>query len=203
MATKPLGLPPPFLATENFPVTEVAPKTLYRVSSHEDGEPYFGNSGGNRFDAPGCKTGTAEFETCYLGKSLAVAVAESLLHDEDPVDGKFAIAPETIANMHVHRFAGDPLSLLSLTGPVLKRSGGSADLAGTGNYDLTQQWALAVHNNPANYDGFMYGSRHHNTGLAVVLFDRCRGKITPASHTSLAATPGFAKVADEFGIVGK
>lgn len=203
MATKPLGLPHPVLSTENFAATTVESSDLYRVSSHEDGEPYFGNSGGNRFDAPGCKTGSAEFKTCYLGMSLPVAVAESLLHDEDPLDGKFAIAPETIRTLQVHRFAGDALNLLSLTGPVLKRSGGSAELAGTGDYVLTQQWALAVHSNPAKYDGFIYASRHYNTGLAVVLFDRCKGKITPASHTALAATPGFAKVADDFGIVGK
>lgn len=202
MAPKPLGLPHPVLSKEAFAATTVEPSDLYRVSSHEDGEPYFGHSGGNRFDAPGCKTASAEFETCYLGMSLPVAVAESLLHDEDPVDGKFAIAPETITALHVHRFAGEPLNLLSLTGPVLKRSGGSAELAGTGDYSLTQQWALAVHSNPVEYDGFIYASRHHNTDLAVVLFDRCKGKIAPASHTTLAATPGFAKVADDFGIVG-
>ena len=203
MATKPLGLPHPILSSEHFPALPVDPGTLYRVSSHEDGEPYFGSSGGNRFDAPGCKTGTAEFKTCYLGMSLAVAVAESLLHDEEPVNGEFPIAPETITNLHVHRFKGDTLHLLPLAGPVLKRSGGSAALAGTGDYGLTQQWALAVHDNPANYDGFIYASRHHNTDLAVVLFDRCQEKIAPASHTSLAATPGFAKVAEDFGIVGK
>jgi hypothetical protein len=135
--------------------------------------------------------------------SLPVAVAESLLHDEDPVNGKFAIAPETIADRYVHRFDGDSLNLLSLTGAILKRTGGSAELAGTDNYGLTQRWALAVYDNPAMYDGFIYASRHHNTDLAVVLFDRCTDKIAPISHTELAATPGFAQVAEDFGIIGK
>ncbi|MES2264619.1 MAG: RES family NAD+ phosphorylase [Pseudomonadota bacterium] len=199
---KALGLPPSNLATDKLPVSYVAPEKLVRVSGYTSGEPFFGQSGANRFDAPGCAAGTPEFSSCYLGFSLSVAIAESILHDEIPVNGKFRIAETTLTSKHVLRFQGANLRLLLLAGVNLKRLDGNADLSGTSDYTVSQQWSLAVHRNPANYDGFIYMSRHLNTEKAVILFDRARSKIAMASSTVLVATPGFATAAKAFGIVG-
>ncbi|MBJ7313719.1 RES family NAD+ phosphorylase [Rugamonas sp. CCM 8940] len=202
MTAKPLGLPPAVLSTDKQPVTYLSPDKLYRISAYTSGEPHFGHSGSNRFDAPGCLVGSPEFDTCYLGYTLAVAIAESILHDRDPLNGVFEIANTTLSSMYVHRFEGDSLRLLNLTGATLKRLDGHADLAGTCDYDIAQKWSLAVYNNPAKFDGFVYMSRHNNSGKAVLLFDRVRAKLQSGSHTILIQTKGYSSAATGFRIVG-
>lgn len=203
MAATSLGLPPKHLATDKLPVTYINPAKLIRVSSHASGEPYFGKTGGNRFDAPGCSTSSAEFAACYLGYSLPVAIAESILHDEMPVNGKFEIANTTLTGKLVYTFkTGSNLRLLQLTGATLKKLGGTANLSGSINYAITQQWALAIHQNPQNLDGFIYMSRHLNTEKAVILFDRASAKMAVDRSTTLTTTPGFAASARKLGIIG-
>ncbi len=203
MVARPLGLPPAQLASDvTLPVTGLDPVRLVRISAATTGEPYFGRSGANRFDDPGCAIGKPEYGSCYLALGLDVAIAESLLHDEVPDNGKFRIAGTTISRSFVHRFSGKPLRLLDLTGPLLKRLDGNADLAGTCAYAMTQQWALAVYRNPKEFDGFMYMSRHLNTGKAVLLFDRAGSKLQSAPKPPpLLAEPQFATIAAALGIV--
>lgn len=202
MAASPLGPPPAVLATSTrLATTTVDPSQLYRISRFSTGEPYFGRSGNSRFDAPDSKTGNAAYGTCYLGLSLQVAIAETLLHDEEPVDGEFEISLTTLNRHFVHRFIGLPLRLLSLTGATLKRMAGHADLAGTVDYSLTQRWSKAVFNNPLKFDGFIYMSRHLNTEAAVVLFDRVASNIkTVADSPTLAMASGFPNAAVHLGI---
>ncbi|WP_158568031.1 RES family NAD+ phosphorylase [Duganella sp. BJB476] len=202
MAASSLGPPPAVLSSEPFRATLVAPETLFRISSYTTGEPFFGRSGGNRFDAPGWVAGASQFGACYLGATLEVALAESVLHDRLAVAGKFMVANTVLAGSYVHRFDGEKLRLLNLTGAILKRLNGHAELTGTGDYHLPQQWSLAVFNNPAMYDGFIYASRHATLSKAVVLFDRAQSKLHSASHSVLIRTPGYVTVARKFGIVG-
>jgi len=203
MAATALGLPPPTLASsDNLVVTEFDPTQLYRISRFQSGEPFFGRSGANRFDAPGCELGAPEFGACYLGCTLEVAIAETLLHDEIAVDGEFQVSLDTLNSRYVHRFSGEQLRLLDLTGATLKRMAGHAELAGTADYSLTQQWAKAVFDNPLAFDGFLYMSRHLNTERAVVLFDRAAGKIVHIFPSSaLTNTSGFAAAAIMLSIV--
>ena len=108
VATSRLKPPPTVLATSvTLPVVGLPVPGLYRISGHASGEPYFGASGGNRFDAPSCRTGHPEYGTCYPGLSFEVALAESLLHDAAPVKGAFPIANDrhgtpskSISHMH-------------------------------------------------------------------------------------------------------
>lgn len=202
LAAEALGLPPSNLATDKLPSKRCDPAKLFRVSSHNTGEPYFGNTGANRFDAPGSAAGSAEFSACYLGFKLVVAIAESVLHDEVPSGGKFSIAQTVLDSKYVLRFEGSDLHLADLTGANLKRLGGHADLSGTCDYLTTQRWSLSVYQNPHNYDGFVYMSRHLNTEKAVTLFDRANSKIQMTSATNLVAYPGFAAAARMLGIVG-
>lgn len=173
---------------------------LVRVSRYNTGEPHFGSSGSNRFDAPGCPA-APEYATCYFGTNLTVAIAETLLHNELPVAGHFPVAPDFIDEHFVLRFTGQPLRLANLTGTHLKRLGGHADLSGTGDYAIPRQWSRAVHDNPGLYDGILYMSRHVNTDTAVVLFDRARGKIALASQSLLSSAAGFAAAAHDLGMV--
>ncbi|WP_175444503.1 RES family NAD+ phosphorylase [Janthinobacterium sp. HH104] len=178
MAATRLKPPPKVLATSaTLPVVGLPMPGLYRISGHAAGEPYFGCSGGNRFDAPGCKTGNPEYSTCYLGPSFDVALAESLLHDAVPVKGAFPIAKSEIDRRWVHQFSGN-LRLFDLTGHLLKQMGGHAGLAGTSSYTLPQQWALAVYRNPLRVDGFLYMSRHFTNEKATVVYDRAKANLT-------------------------
>lgn len=110
---------------------------LVRISGFATGEPYFGISGGNRFDAPGCLANSPEYATCYLGLSFDVAFAESLLHDAMPFKGRFRVASSEFDRRWVHRFVAS-LDLFDLTGHLLKTMGGHAGLSGTGSFKVTQ-----------------------------------------------------------------
>lgn len=200
MAVNPLGPPPPELAEERFRKTYLYPDRLVRVSTYHTGEPYFGTSGRNRFDAPGGVAGAAEFGVCYFGTDLELAMAESILHDEMPVGGYFRLPREDINKHFALYFEGSALHLLNLTGPLLKRLGGSAELAGTGDYALTQRWSQAVYANPASYDGFLYMSRHMNSRRAVALFDRAASKIHMHSYSPLASAHGFMDAFRRLGV---
>jgi hypothetical protein len=200
LAVEPLGPPPAELSTEKFPKRYVDPARLVRVSSYTTGEPYFGKSGNNRFDAPGAGVGAPEYGTCYFGTDLEVAMAESILHDEMPVNGKFLLTRSQFDERYALYFAGSALHLLDLSGLLLKRLGGSADLAGTSNYSLSQQWACAVHRNPVRYDGFFYMSRQLNTRRSVALFDRAHDKIQLVSYSPLTSAAGFGKAMQRFAI---
>lgn len=202
LGTKTLPAPPSILSTERFRASYLDPSRLVRISSYRGGEPFFGVSGFNRFDAPGALSGNAEYGACYLGQSLAVAIAESVLHDAEPVDGRYLVAPEILLSRHVWRFSGTKLKLLALHGTLLKRLGGTAELSGTGDYILTQRWAGAVFSNPAGYDGFSYMSRHLSSGKAVVLFDRAKSKLVMGRPIPLMNFPGFAAAARSLGIHG-
>lgn len=202
MITSALPLPPPSLATDRrLPVVKIAARQLFRISPFPDNEPFFGCTGANRFDAPGCVGGSPEFRTCYFGLSLEVAIAESLLHDEIAVDGTFHISTAAIERRYLHRFAGKALRVFALNGVNLKRLGGHAGLAGAEGYAVTQQWSLSVFQNPLIFDGFIYMSRHLNTGQAVVLFDRAAKQLhAKRSPASLLDLPGFAAAATAFNI---
>ena len=202
MGTKALPAPPSILSTERFRASHLDPSRLVRISSYSGGEPFFGVSGVNRFDAPGALAGNAEFGACYLGQSLKVAIAESVLHDAEPVDGRYLVAPDSLLSRYAWRFSGTNLKLLALHGTLLKRLGGTAELSGTSDYMLTQSWAGAVFSNPAGYDGFSYMSRHVNSGKAVVLFDRAKSRLIAGRPIPLLNVPGFAAAARSLGIHG-
>ncbi len=202
MVARPLGRPSASVTTGTLAVRITDPAKLIRISSYKTVEPYFGSSGANRFDAPGCATGKPEFSTCYFGLTLPVAIAETVLHDEIAVSGRFRIPSTILAGKQVLRFAGSKLRLANLTGAHLKKLNGHADLSGTVDFAITQQWSLAVFNNPGRFDGFLYMSRHLNTQMAVILYDRAAPKVQVAAVSSLLATTGYAEAAQMLGIVG-
>lgn len=175
------------------------PALPVRISSHSSGEPYFGKWNTNRFDDPSADP-TARYGTCYLGSSLAVAVAETLLHDRKAIKGRFVVEPSVIRARYVVRFGGEPLVLANLTGIALKRLGGHAGLTGTSSYATPKRWSAAIHAHPDKVDGFVYMSRHLNDEQAIVLFDRSRHKLHMLSATPLHQHPDFGQVATDLAI---
>jgi hypothetical protein len=192
LATKPKT--PPTLAT-----VRVDPASLFRVSGHNTGEPYFGKHGGNRFDDP-VMDGAARYGTCYFGTSFAVAVAETLLHDRKPQRGFFIVERSIIMSRYLIEFAGNTLVLANLTGAELKRMGGHAGLSGTDRYSTTKKWSSEIHRHPDQVDGLIYMSRHKNDERAVVIFDRAAHKVCMTSATRLSAHPDFGQTAADLYI---
>ena len=186
---QPIPLPPRNLASMPISTVQVEPSRLYRISRFNSGEPFFGRSASNRFDDPD-RTKSKRFGTCYLGFSLAVAIAETILHDEMPVEGRFDVAAQEIEDRHCVRFQGEPLTLVDLTGTALKALIGTGAISTTMPYDVPQRWSRALHRHPVRADGILYMSRHVNNERAVVVFDRARAKLGTADFMPLAATKG-------------
>ena len=196
-------LPPRDLASIPLRTVELPPAKLLRISRFRSGEPFFGRSAANRFDDPG-RVKSRRFGTCYLGCSLEVAIAETLLHDELPEAGGFSIAVTEIESRWLVRFkglpggvgpgaAGGPLRLADLTGTALKTLVGSGGISTIMPYDVPQRWAAALHAHPAAVDGLVYMSRHVNDERAVVVFDRAAAKLGAPRYQPLAEARGALK----------
>lgn len=195
--TKGLPSPKPTFIAAPLQIRTVDPKRLFRISTHTTGEPFFNNSGKNRFDDPNGK-----YKTCYFGLKLITAIGESVLHDARPLNGKFFIDLAVIPMYNLYRYSGTPLKLAVLTGTALKRLGGHAQLSGTSFYKTPQKWSAAVHSHLENVDGFIYMSRHINTEETAVLFDRAAGKIQAGPPMKLVDHPQWPRAAKDLGICG-
>jgi hypothetical protein len=177
------------LATET-----TSPAELCRISRFATGEPYFGTTGGNRFDDP-----RREFGTCYFGLSLRCAFAETVLHDEIGADG-FQLVREEL-DRYVLSFEGtEELVLAKLLGAPLKRLGGTGELSTILPYAIPQAWARAVHEHPQNVDGIVYQAKNVNDEQAVVVFDRARHKLTTASSVPLIRHPERDQLLADFKV---
>jgi hypothetical protein len=169
-----LSAPPADFATLPLASLTIDPSRLFRSSRHATGEPHFGRSGLNRFDDPS-PSGADRYSTCYFGFDIATAVAETVLHDEEPVGGRFLVAKADFDSRNLVRLTGRrALKVANMTGAMLKICGGNAALSAVLPYDIPQQWSKAVHDHPGRFDGFQYMSRHLNDRKAVVLFSRHR-----------------------------
>lgn len=195
--TKGLSRPTSSFATTSLPLRTVDPSSLFRLSIHLTGEPFFNNSGRNRFDAP-----HGQYKTCYFGFKLSTAICETVLHDILPVGGYFDIHISRLVAYNVYRYAGVKLKLANLTGESLKRLGLHGQFSGTSHYAKPQLWSEAIYNHPSNVDGFIYMSRHLTTEKAVVLFDRAKTKIQAGTPEGLTLYKGWPRAARSLGIRG-
>lgn len=186
----PLKPPPSDLHEINLETVQVQVASLYRISKYDSGEPYFGRSAGNRFD-DNSRPPSKRFGTCFLGLSLRVAIAETVLHDLMPEGGHFVVPPDELESKQIVRFQGGTLKLAKLTGTALKRIVGSSEISTIFPYDLPQAWAMALHTHPAKVDGLLYMSKQINDEQAVVIFNRAKRKFKSASYTMLPDEPGF------------
>lgn len=196
----PLKPPPADFHELPLKIKKVSVTTLKRIGRHASGEPYFGKHASNRFDDP-----AKAFGTCYCGQQLDTAIGETVLHDELPEKGQFRMRQEDIDARYLVTFGtGDEngvLKLADLTGANLKRLGGDNSLSADHPYDVSQQWAAAVHAHPGNVDGFLYVSKQLNDKRAVVVFDRARKKFGVCTYTPLAKAAGLAQAKRRLGIV--
>ncbi len=193
----PPPLPPKNFHTLQFEKILSPTAPFVRLSKFIHGEPYFGKTGRNRFDDY-----MKDYGTCYVGQDLSVAVAETILHDENPVENQFDIPSWKFENHFVYEFDCSQLRLLDFTDTTLKRLGGTNELSGTGNFEITKQWSRAIFEHPARVDGFVYVSRHLNRRMACVLFDRAKERLAMTARSHLSTHQNLRASFDELGIVG-
>ena len=167
--------------------------SLLRISRFDDGEPYFGRAGKNRFDDDS-RPKKARFGTCYCANALVTAVAETLLHDRLPEDGRFRVDLAEVEALLVYQLAGRPLRLANLIGRELKVLGADGRVSTELPAYMPRRWARAIHAHPASVDGIQDVSRHVNDQVAVVLFDRATAKVRVSSPRRLDEHPEFAEV---------
>jgi hypothetical protein len=184
-----IPLPPRHLNGVPIATVLMLPSKLHRITKFNTQEPFFGRSASNRFDDPH-RIKSKRFGTCYLGTSLEVAIAETILHDELPARGQFEVAAQELQDRFCVRFVGAPLKLVDLTGAALKTLIGSSEISTTGAFDATQRWSNALHRHAVNADGLVYMSRHVNSERAVVVFDRAAAKLGLPAYSPLISTKG-------------
>lgn len=196
----PLNAPSSNFSNLPLKICEVSVTKLRRVGRHDSNEPFFGNSGAYRFDDP-----AKVFGTCYCGQELDTAIAETILHDELPDEGQFKVHQDEFTKRYLVKFTagshGGILKLADLTGANLKKLGGNNSLSADHPYDVTQLWSAAVHNHPANVDGFIFISKQINTKKALVVFHRAQSKFGAAAYTPLLSAPGLSQSKTRLGIV--
>jgi hypothetical protein len=196
MALKP---PPRSFAKVPLSIIVQDPAALVRVTRFPDGEPFFGKNGANRFDDYR-RPKRERFGTCYLGLGILVAFAETVLHDEIAVNGRFEVALSRLADHYAVEFSGRPLRIADCTGVALKRMDADGALSTEMPYDMPQRWSVALHGHPARIDGFRYVSRHVNDSMAVVLFDRVRPALGIEREVPLLDYPGALDAMDALGV---
>jgi hypothetical protein len=126
---------------------------------------------------------------------VLTAVAETVLHDEVPVQGCFKVAQRDFEGRQIVRFAGaGVLRLANLTGTALKALVGDGSISTMSPYDLPQRWAAALHAHPARVDGIYYVSRHLNDRKAVVVFDRACARPGTACYEPMGQWRGLRRL---------
>ena len=188
--------PPADLANRTLPITKFR-GAWFRVHRTALGPLHFGKSGSNRFDAP-----AGEFGVLYLARHEAGAFVETFGH----ATGIRVLDTTELATRALSRVeASRPLRLIDLRGKGLARLGADAELL-SGDYGLSQAWALALYNHPTAADGIVYRARHDPDQFCAALFDRASSVVTATllgSFTDTTLAPLVATLLDryDFGIV--
>lgn len=141
-----------------------------RIHQRRYGAIFFGKTGRGRFDAP-----AGQYGTLYVALDAYGAFAETLGH----TTGRTAIdwdelEARALAEISVNR----PLRLVDLSGEGLAHIGADDRLT-SGDYRLSQPWALQLHEHPDQPAGLFYRARHDPSRLCAVIFDRAEDALTP------------------------
>jgi hypothetical protein len=148
--------------------------SLVRLSRRPATEPYW-SAGVHRFDDPQPDRRGA-FGTCYAANSIAVAFAESVIHEAGRfVAGRYEVPLAELTERSVVRFRSErrrTLVLADLTGEALKALGLNNDISASDDYSVSQAWAQAIHDAGTRWQGIRYVSRQMNRGFAYAIFDR-------------------------------
>jgi len=155
-----LAPPPPEHLHDRFPSWRCPAGTeVFRCHGAEHGPLWFANAGYGRFDLADTQG------TCYTAESEQITLLETW--------GGMRVIPSTeLSARAVSRVQVTTDRILAdLTSNTAAQFGVTAEIFTTGNYQLTQMWASALH--AAGFDGIRYWARHDlaHTHACLALFD--------------------------------
>lgn len=169
-----------------------------RIHASRHGALFFGRKqtpGDNRFDAP-----AGQFGVLYVGRDAHCAFVETFLHETGI---RFVTSTELSQRSLSLVQSKRPLRLVDLRGSGLARMGADAALTSSTDYELTQKWALALHDHPRKPDGILYRARHDPTRSAAAIFERAAAELTTRLVGGLD-DPAFAdqlgKILDNYDV---
>lgn len=137
-----------------------------------------------RFDAP-----AGSYGTLYVAADEDGAFIETFGYNT----GVRLVPSEQLTAVDVSIVrAGRPLRLVQLTGQGLARLGADARLFAA-DFGPARAWSKALHDHPSAPDGILYASRHDETQICAVLFDRVSPIVTSERRGNLA-DPGQAQL---------
>lgn len=195
--------PPADLAKRKVSWRLVDPGKLYRITRTDrlSSEPFFGKSGGNRFDAP-----TGQFGVCYAAKTVVVCFAETIIRSPATntgynSGGKLPLSGKMLSDRVVMGFkSGKKLRLINFIGESQLRLGADSTVSAAADYAIPQCWALALHDAHPKADGILYMSRHINTKTAAAIFERAQTKLSAGGHVDLMRHHEFPAIVKQFAI---
>jgi hypothetical protein len=152
----------------------VPAESLVRLSKYPKTEPYWPHG---RFRLNGPVAGApGTFGMCYAADDLAVAFAESVIHESAWFkSGYYGVSKADLDLRHIIFLArpkAPELVLADLTGGNLKALDLNNDISSGDDYTLPMAWAKGVHDADPKWDGLLYVSRQRNGALAVAAFER-------------------------------
>jgi hypothetical protein len=169
----PLRLPDPGTFEHLLEEVRVPADGLVRLSKFPATEPYW-SRGRYRFDGPAA--GPNAFGTCYAANDLAVAFAESVIHQAAWFkNGHYEVLQADIDQRHIIQLSrprAPELTLADLTGENLKVLGLNNDISSGDDYALSMAWAKGIHDANPKWDGLLYISRQRHDAVAVAVFER-------------------------------
>lgn len=168
-------VPPTDLGSRNLQIREldVAVTPLVRIHNAAFGPIYYRRKAVGleqfRFDAP-----NGEFGVLYAALSLEAAFIETVVRGRFigkslPLMIEEAKLKE-LAVSHLIPATGRILRLADFTRPLVSL-GGNGQVLTSPNYDVTNQWSLAVHQHKTCVDGILFQSRYSNSEC-VAIYDR-------------------------------
>ncbi|MGO4204816.1 RES family NAD+ phosphorylase [Rhodococcus sp. TAF43] len=152
--------PTPNLLTGNFPsYTYAAGSQLHRVHGKSFAPWWFGSNGRGRFDL------AEPAGTCYTAEAEVVALLETWGGMQ--VVPSYDVDDRAISTIRVDT----DRTVADLTSNLSAQFGITAEIFTTGNYQLEQRWAAALH--AAGYHGLRYWARHDlaHVHACVAVFD--------------------------------
>ncbi len=100
---------------------------------------------------------------------------------------------------YVQLEVGRPLTLAHMDGPGLAILGATATVThGDVPYDVAQDWAKALYDHPARYDGIAYSSRHDPFETCYAIFNRAEDAITETARLSDLDIDWFWLIAEKY-----
>jgi hypothetical protein len=195
-------LPSPGFAKNRLRLAAIALTNVFRIYHHRHPDPLGCSRTPSRFSDPTSVPEAPGFGVLYLGESLKVCFAETLLRDKANARlGQVTLPMSVIESRQVATIAShQPLTLVDLRRDGPLQMGIPSDAVRSSDHNLGRAWSLSLHQHPQQPDGIIYPSRL-NEDLNVAVYDRAIGKLHCIEVCPLTSHPDLLEVLELYDLV--